>query len=151
MSRILAVLIALTLGSVVAAAPASAATCATNGHVYYNPYPLYIKYEFDPVDGTPYEFFKGPFPSGSTFHVRLGGNGLKPGTALIWRLYDKDGVNFRNFGIFVRSNCVAQEQTFEISAEPGTIVTFKANYDAGNTGAQIRDQNHFRIVFPRFG
>jgi hypothetical protein len=146
---------ALAAGSIftVTAQPASAApaACPTVGQVYVSPAPnLYVvRRETDPINGTMTTIRVNVPDTGGpyAFTVKVGGTGLAENSTPWWDVVDTDGYIHRVTGNAANTNCVSVEKTHAFSGVAGDTFRAKTNYDAGNSGAKIRNQNHFVLVF----
>ncbi|MFC4531522.1 hypothetical protein [Sphaerisporangium dianthi] len=137
---LLMVLVSAAALVVATGAPAGAAACATNAHVYANG--GFVKYETDPIDGpvgTIYVPYYGV--------VRFGGNGLKQGEDPFWDVYrESNGAYVATFvGTRTRSNCVSNEIEILARATPGNYIV-RATYEPGNSGGVVRNQAHVRLI-----
>ncbi|GIH10806.1 hypothetical protein Rhe02_88730 [Rhizocola hellebori] len=147
-----AMMVAVLVGGVasgVAAQPALAA-CATDGHVYLtSPGPFAYRFETDPVDNFP-TLIAVPFVpmQNVSLLLKVGGNGIKPGTTPTWNVYRPDNTFVKTIRANkAGSNCVANEREQELGQEFEGLFIFKASYDAGNSGRAVRGQNHFVVHF----
>lgn len=146
---------ALAAGSIftVTAQPASAApaACPTAAQVYMSPSPgLYVvKRETDPINGTmPTVRVNVPDTGGPYgFTVRVGGTGLADTSTPWWDVVDTNGYIHRVTGNAAGTNCVSAEKPHTFIGVAGDTFRAKTNYDAGNSGVKIRNQNHFVLVF----
>lgn len=142
----------LATGSIfgVTAQQASAAACPTGALVYVSPAPnLYIvKRETDPINGNmPTIRVNVPDDGGPyAITVKVGGNGLSDTSTPFWDVVDTNGYIHRVTGSSAGANCVSGEKSHTFSGVAGDTFRAKANYDAGNSGARIRNQNHFVLV-----
>jgi hypothetical protein len=77
----------------------------------------------------------------------VGGNGVRPGTTPNWTITSNVTGQYVFFGRPAGSNCVASENYVSIprATQPGEVWTVTTNYDTGNSGRAIRNQNHFQI------
>jgi hypothetical protein len=133
--------------SVAAGQPAAAAGCSTNGHVYLtSPSPSSFRFEGQPAQGG---FDNYTLPSGGPVSFRVGGNGLRPGTTPYWTINSSVTGQYVFFGRAAGGNCVANEAfvTIPRSPVPGEVWTVTTNYDTGNSGQAIRNQNHYQINY----
>ena len=141
----------LSVAAVAVATPASATSCQTQGHIYViNPtsYPgTYVKFEYDAVDGPTFDF---SLQADTNVSFQLGGNGLAPGVAPYWQVFDQNGAYVKTAtGSNTGSNCVSNQRYFSDSGSLGTVHTYRAVYQAGNSGANVYQQAHFRFVYDR--
>jgi hypothetical protein len=134
-----AVLIVAGAVSISTATSALAATCKTSAHIYLNG-GLAFRTEFDPIDGQ-----VPTINIRSDSSVRLGGNGLKPGTTPVWKLYARGTLvhQLTLTGSTTSGNCVSNERDHRLSG--GNTWDVRATYTSGNSGNTITDQLHFRI------
>jgi hypothetical protein len=140
----MAMLGGLTLGLVGGASPASAAGCATRGHVYLTQ-PATRSYFFSGFEGDQSVGLQTiNLTSGQWSSFNTGGNGIRPGTSITFNLWRTDGgtrfvkgIQTRNAG----SNCVVNEQRAGVLdyLDAGQYVV-TANYFAGNTGQFISNE-----------
>ncbi|MCP2329193.1 hypothetical protein HDA40_007700 [Hamadaea flava] len=148
-ARVAALIMGLTAATVglVAAPPAAyAASCQTDAHVYFIYYgSLYVKTEYDPVDGGTYDFH---LYYNTSYTFQLGGNGIEPSTTPRWEAFRPDnGYVGSNESSTASGNCVSNQKSFSVSAGPGEVFTYKANYVKGNHDGEVRGQAHFRLFF----
>lgn len=130
-----------------AADTASAAGCATNGHVYLTNYnPRSYRFEDQPIEAG---FDNYTFTSGSAPVYVVGGNGLRPGSAPIWNVTSNFGRSFGFSGRAAGSNCVANETVISlpVTTFPGEVWEVRVTYLAGNTGRVVQNQAHFQNTF----
>jgi hypothetical protein len=130
--------------------PAHAAACATNAHVYVtNLYPWAIHYETTPPDAPIPTYYR---PATGYVQLRVGGNGLRGGSAPSWGVESSVNGAFNDrFGFGGRvagGNCVANETTVSLARRtvPGEVWTLSAYYFTG-ISARLIDQPHFHIVW----
>ena len=142
----------LATGSIfgVTAQQASAAVCATGALVYVSPAQnvYLVKRETDPVNGNMITVRVNVPDTGGPYDitVKVGGNGLAPTSTPWWDVVDSFGYIHRVAGNQVGGNCVSAEKAHTFSGVAGNTFRAMANYDAGNSGARIRSQNHFALV-----
>lgn len=149
LATVIAALVSTGVVAVTAAAPPAAAACPTIGHVYLaNPGTTpNIKFETDPIDG-PFVQARFPRTPGQLYGWNFGGNGIKGGTTPAWDVYINDVFSFTLKAHTAGSNCVANEKTtLTASGRVGEVWKFRVNYDGANSGAQIRQQNHFQVTW----
>jgi len=128
----------------VAASPAGATTyCNTPGHAYLTQpgRAFFSGYEGNQQFGVPTVSYVQ-----NTQSFRLGGNGIRPGSQIVFYAVNTDngawaglvnGTNFNTRG--AGSNCVVNEQgPFIFSLSPGNYRVMAA-YLAGNSGQYIQD------------
>jgi hypothetical protein len=152
LTRIAAMLTALAAGSLVAvavAAPAPASeVCSTGGQVdAIDPSSsgVFTKFETDPIDGPTYDF---SMPIDTPVGLAIRGNGLNPTTAPYWDVFDQDGTFIRRVtGNLAGSDCVSNQKFFTDCGRPETVHVYRAVYQAGNSGATVNQQAHFRFIF----
>lgn len=142
----------MTMGSIFgfAAQPASAAAvCATEGLVFASAgqNQVIVKRETDPVNANPPTIVVDVPNNGGTYTFFSGGNGLKPNTNPWWDVYDSNGYIHRVDGTPTGTTCVSAQKTHTLTGKPGNYFLAKANYDGGNSGKQVRNQNHFWVLF----
>jgi hypothetical protein len=141
----------LGVTSVATSNPALAATCATAASVSTGRGDF--RFETQPLN-SPYFQYQAVFrivdPDPLKANFKLGGNGLKPGSRPTWDVYSSsDQLIGTLSGHLTGSNCVAPEITYPLLGRHGDVYKIKANYDAGNSGAQIRSQNFFVVTFQK--
>ena len=129
-------------GLVMSASPASAASCATRGHAYLT-VPVLRQYIFSGYEGDQSVGLRTVnIDTGQTSsYVNTGGNGIRPGSSVVFNLFRTDGGTQFVRGIQTRtanSSCVVNEQRATIldGLDPGQYV-LTANYFAGGSGAYI--------------
>jgi len=142
-----ALLIPLGAVAVGTALPAQAAGCQTIGHVYQTGmYPISVRTEEQPVTGgtDDYQLFASDVTS-----FKVGGNGLRSGTAPTWTVDSNVSGSFVFTGRVTGSNCVANETFVNLARHtvPGEVWTVRANYVTGNSGRFIQNQAHYRVFF----
>lgn len=158
-ARRLALVLAVGASGVASAAvaqPAQAATCVTAGSVSVGASAggdINRRFETEPLN-SPYFARPGVFrivdPEPLKYSVRLGGNGLKPGSRPTWDVYTGNDQFIGTLsGHQVGGNCVADEVTYSLLGYVGDVYKVKANYDAGNSGATIRSQNFFFVTYQK--
>lgn len=137
--------------SIATAQPAAAAACATKGHVYETANgSIRVKYEDDPTFG--FTDIVADVPNDGLVYgkaLRLGGNGLSPNSTPFWQSFRPGSftpISTYN-GSKTSSNCVSNEKGAQILGISGDTFIVKANYVAGNSGASISNQEHFRVIF----
>ncbi|MFC4584927.1 hypothetical protein [Sphaerisporangium corydalis] len=138
-AALLAVLVGATTLMAAAGAPAGAAVCVTNGHVYANG--GNVKYETDPINGP-----TGTIGVYRNAIIKFGGNGLKTNEDPFWDIYrEGDGAYISTFiGSRTGGNCVSNEKFVVINLPSGPYI-FRATYEPGNSGGVIRSQAHVRV------
>jgi hypothetical protein len=152
--RLLAGAAAAAAALVVAGAnPADAETCQTPGHAYLTqPGRLFFSgFEGNAQNGVP-----TAYASQGVTSFRVGGNGIQPGTIIIFQASDKaTGLPAQFFGYSSSAssnptggNCVANETApITVTASPGTY-RIKALYISGNSGQGVADPVVDVIVSP---
>ena len=144
--------LALAAGSIfgVTTQQASAAACPTGAFVYVSPAPnlFVVKRETDPVNGSMPTIRVNVPDTGGPYNVavKVGGNGLANTSTPFWDVVDARGYIHRVTGNSAGTNCVSVEKSHTFSGVAGDTFRATANYDAGNSGARIRNQNHFVLV-----
>jgi hypothetical protein len=150
LARLLIPILFLAGMSIATAQPAAAATCATKGHVYETANGFSVKYEDDPTFGFTDILANVPDDGRVYGHsIRLGGNGLKPSSTPFWQSFRPGSftpIDTFN-GSKTSNNCVSNEKRTQIFGISGDTFIVKANYGAGNSGAPISNQEHFRVIF----
>jgi hypothetical protein len=135
------------------AGPADAATCQTAGHAYLTqPGRLFFSgFEGNVQNGVP-----TAYASQGVTSFRVGGNGIQPGTRIIFQATDKaTGFPAQFFGNIssaqsnpTGSNCVANETApITVTAAPGTY-RITALYLSGNSGQGVSDPVVDVVVSP---
>jgi hypothetical protein len=138
---------------VAGASPADAATCQTAGHAYLTqPGQLFFSgFEGNVQNGVPTAYATQGVTS-----FRVGGNGIQPGTRIIFQASDKaTGLPTQFFGNSSSAqsnptggNCVANETApITITAAPGTY-RVTALYQSGNSGQGVADPVVDVVVSP---
>jgi hypothetical protein len=128
----------LGLAGAAAASPAGATTrCATAGHAYLTQpgRVIFSGFEGDQRYGVP----TVSYAQGTQF-FNVGGNGIRPGTSIVFNVYNTDNWSFvaGTYSRSAGSNCVANEvgtSTFT-NLPPGNYQVH-AGYYAGNTGQYV--------------
>jgi hypothetical protein len=135
------------------ATPADAATCQTAGHAYLTqPGRLFLSgFEGNVQNGVP-----TAYASQGVTSFRVGGNGIKPGTRVIFQANDQaTGAPVPFFGNIssaqsnpTGNNCVANETApITVTAAPGTY-RITALYISGNSGQGVSDPVVDVVVSP---
>jgi len=142
-AAVVASLAAVAVVGLAGASPASASTlCNTSGHAYLTqPGVAYFSgYEGNQQFGVPTVSYVQ-----NTQSFRLGGNGIRPGSQIVFYAVNTDtgawtglvnGTNYNTRG--ARSNCVVNEEgPFLFSLSPGNYRVMAA-YLAGNSGQYVQ-------------
>ena len=136
---------ALTVGGALGAPTASAARCATAGHVYLTQpgRTIFSGYEGNQQFGVPTVTY-----AQGTQSFRLGGNGISPGSGIDFFAFDRNtgaqvgfvpGRPAQYFTRTARSNCVVNEEgPFTFTLPPGNY-RIQANYFPGNNFRLVTD------------
>jgi hypothetical protein len=136
---------ALTVGGALGAPTASAARCATAGHVYLTQpgRTIFSGYEGNQQFGVPTVSY-----AQGTQSFRLGGNGISPGSGIDFFAFDRNtgaqvgfvsGRPAQYFTRTARSNCVVNEEgPFTFTLPPGNY-RIQANYFPGNSFRLVTD------------
>jgi hypothetical protein len=133
----LAVLAGFMLVGLLGASPATASTCRTQGHAYLTQpgWVIFSGYEGNQVLGVPtLTYIQG------TRYFNVGGNGIMPGTPIVFNVYNRDNGSFVTGLQTARahSNCVVNEQGTSMFTflGPGHYQV-QASYTSGYTGRYI--------------
>lgn len=154
LAAVLATFVVSGVAAVVTAAPAYAACVTQNAHVYVtrlnDQSRFAVRFETDSLNGPVTNFTGVPFRPDALLVMRVGGNGLLPGSFPTWSVVRSDGLrgSTATAGSQTRSNCVSEERNIQASnMVRGFTFFFFATYNTGTSGKQIQNQMIFSVTF----